>query len=388
MRVLTFLLALLVLGLSAQADAAANQTIEEPRIRSGSTRLFSSGGGNAAFTRGVEALLVNPAAYTGAGELALIAAGASLYASPDQVLRAPVAVLTGDALPLFGSASRVFADRITREGIGFGGMAGLGYAGNSLGLGIISEFDAFLREENGVVEGQFVAEAGLTGGLALGFDLGPFAVSVGADIRPFIRMRADISDPDQVDAFLAGQPFFEAFADAPTLNGFGLGLNAGFTAAYRAFTLGFVVRDLGGTQIVYREHPLGEVITSALSGVLPPGGAGAGELYDPDANYVLPSQTRVGLAWVPDLGPIFAPVAYLELVDLHRVGRSDTDPADVFSAGGQLTLGQFLTLRGGVNAHGFGAGAGIRFGVLNLDGGISFGRSSAPQAGLDLSIRF
>ncbi len=388
MRMMT---ALLCLGLTvciASGTAAAQNIIEEPRLRTHNSRLYTSGGGSVAYTRGLESLLINPAAFTGRGELALLSGSAALYAPPNQALRAPVATLTGQATPLLGSLSRVFDDRIDREGLGFGGSAGVGYAGSSLGLGIIGDFDMFLREHDGAYSGHFLAEAGLVGGLAISFDWDQLEISVGADIRPFVRLRSDLSDPDQVDDFLSGTPFFEAFAPAPTLNGFGLALNTGMTAAYRSFTFGLAVRDIGGTQIVYREHPLGEVVESAVSGVLPPGGNSAGELYDPEATYRLRSQSRIGVAWQPDWGDVFEPALYMDFTDLHRLGEAETGFVDVFSAGAELTFGRFLTVRGGTSAFGFGAGAGIRFGVVYLDGGISFGREVPPQAGLDMSIRF
>lgn len=388
MRVVTSLLAAVLLASVLPAATADQNIIEEPRLSTSATRILASGGGNAAYTSGFESLMLNPAAYVGTGEFTLLGAGAGLYAAPERVLRAPAAVLSGEAAPMPGSAARLFADRIDREGIGFSGTAGLGYAGSGLGLGIVGDFDAHIRERDGEYEGYFLAEAGLVGGLALAFEAGPFDLSIGADIRPFVRIRADISDSEWVERFLDGEPFLEAFAQAPSLNGFGLGLNTGLAVRYQGFTVGLAIRDLGGTQIVYREHPLGEVIASAASGVLPPGGENAGALYDPDSSYVLPSQTRIGLAWVPDLGEVFEPAIFGELVDLHRLGRSGMKGIDVFSAGAELTLGRFLTLRSGVSAQGFGFGGGIRFGVVQVDGGLSFGRDRAPKAGLDASIRF
>ncbi|MFP4510723.1 MAG: hypothetical protein ACLFNQ_11395 [Spirochaetaceae bacterium] len=378
-----------VLLASAQPTLTADQSIvEEPRISTSATRILASGGGNAAYTSGFESLMVNPAAYAGNGEFTLLAAGVGLYAAPERVLRAPAAVLSGETPPMLGSAARLYTDRIDREGIGFSGTAGLGFAGGGLGLGIVGDFDAHIRDRNGEYDGHFLAEAGLVGGLALAFEAGPFDLSIGADIRPFVRIRSDLSDAEQVARFLDGEPFLEAFAEAPSLNGFGLGLNTGVAMRYRGLTAGLAIRDLGGTQVVYREHPLGEVITSAASGFLPPGGDNSGALYDPDSSYVLPAQVRIGLAWAPDFGDAFEPALFGELVDIHRLGSSGIQGIDVFSAGAEVTLGRFLTFRSGVNAQGFGLGGGISFGVVHVDGGLSFGRAEAPKAGLDASIRF
>lgn len=390
--VFTSCIAALFAFVAAGAQAQSSVVVESP-VRPSDPVLEATGGGSVARPSGTQGIRLNPADFRGSGRLTVFAGGAGLAVPPSRLGATSRAFLRGRAVPLPGSLAAVHEREISRSGFGFSGSGEIAYTGNSLGIGITSDHEVFMRTRDGGSEadGFIRSDTALIAGVAIPFEVGAVDVSIGAALRPFMRVRGDLQDPAAIADFAGGTPFVEAFADTPVLNGFGLGVDLGLLARYNDFSFGFSARDIGNTEIRYRVHTLAEVLDTVVEGRLPDGGESANDLFDPDARYIARTSTRLGAAWDPNLEADFDvvdPLLFAELRDGHRIFSGEKRPWEYLAAGVEATVAGFFTARAGISGDGFGLGAGFRAGPLFLDSALRFGGNEADRGSFSARLRF
>lgn len=399
MRLRTFLLSFLFcLGIAGFADEAP---VIEPSVLSSDPHLESTGGGSVAHPFAIQAIRLNPAAFSADGSFELSGAG-GLAVGPQQLLETGEVLFSGPPLP--GRFAQARSGEVTSDGFGFAASLRLGYTGNNIGLGFTSDYDVFMStnedSESRPAEGHLISETALVAGLALPFSLGDTSVSVGAAVRPFIRVRGELDDRQAMEAFAGGMPFEDAFADTPVLNGGGLAMDAGILVEHDPFSVGFAVRNIGDTRVAYREHSLAEVLDAAAQGRFPDGGGESGELYEPDKDYVLPMTTRLGVAWNPGWS-VVDPTVFADMQDPHLFGvggpncGSDSGGcgdrpllSERFSAGVNLEVAGMFSVRAGASRDGVAVGAGVGLGPLHLDSSVRVLGQRREHATVGAALRF
>lgn len=383
----------------------------EPLPRVSDPQLEAGGGGSVAYPEAAAAIRLNPAAFAEPARFLTRGAGA-LAVSPQALSRIGTRLASDGMVPLPREFASVAAPEFSGNGFGFSGSGEFFLSGFNIGLGFFTDHEVFMRA-SGTADGQdgalrdargyLLSQSGLAAGLAIPFSAGPIEVSVGGAVRPMLRVRGVFDDGQAVGAFASGEPFGDAFADTPVLNGFALALDAGVLAHYGNLSVGLGLRDIGGTAVDYREHSLAEVIEASADGRLPDGGDGTGSLLEEDASYVIPMQTRVGVAYSLDWR-FFKPTVFADIYNPHRAFTSDSSAltarghasadsssrraADHLSAGIDATVLRFFSARAGINADGPSLGFGASLGPLRLDSSILFGDGAASRASVGAQLRF
>ena len=271
-----------------------------------------------------------------------------------------------------------------------GAMAGTGYVGNGIGLGL------FVNVE-GTVDGTNVLQATGTafntitfvGGLGLSFG----NLHVGVSIRPTIFGYSQVSAAPIMSSFLAGTEldFATIFSEAVYF-GSGLGIDAGAVYELGPFSFGIAVKDLFGTQIAYRSSSFDAYTQAIIAASLPIGSPLTAE-EEADA-WTIPMKINVGAEFDPDLGVagfLFDPAVSVDLLDLSLALRTFQSGEQVTSDqilsmlnfGGEVELLRFLSIRGGYYGGYLSAGVGIDIFVANIEAAIAgdFGRDEAGQWG-------
>ena len=380
----------------------------EPRPRVSDPQVEAGGGGSVAYPEAAAAIRMNPAAFAERWRFLTRGAG-SLAVRPAVRPQIGTSIISDGMLPLPRNFASAYAPGFDENGFGFGGSGELFLSGFNVGLGFFTDHEVFMRAsgpaegEDRVFadsEGYILSEAGLAAGIAVPFSAGPFEMSVGGAVRPILRVRGELDDEEEaVRDFASGLPFDEAFADTPVLNGFALALDAGVLAHYGNLSFGLSVRDIGGTAVDYREHPLAKVIEASADGRLPEGG----DVLEENVSYVIPMQTRVGAAYSFDWR-FLKPTVFADVYDPHRMfasnrgtlnarGHASLDsnsrrPVDHFSAGVDAAFLRFFSARAGISADGPSLGLGASLGPLRLDSSIRFSEGPASRASVGAQLRF
>jgi len=181
-----------------------------------------------------------------------------------------------------------------------GGMAGLGYVGNGIGLGL------FLNTE-GIVNGTNVLQATgmafntitFVGGLGLSFG----NLHLGLAIRPTIFGYSEISAAPFIASYFAGGETDLSSIFASTVYfGSGLGVDVGALYQLGPLSFGIGVKDFLGTQIAYRKTTFDQYYQAILAASLPLGNELTGA--EEDAAWTIPMKINVGAEFHPDLGVV------------------------------------------------------------------------------------
>ncbi|MBU8914242.1 MAG: hypothetical protein KOO61_09480 [Spirochaetales bacterium] len=271
-----------------------------------------------------------------------------------------------------------------------GGMVGLGYVGNGIGLGLFANVE-------GVVDGTNVLQATgmayntitFVGGLGLSFG----NLHLGLAIRPTIFGYSEISAAPILAGYLSGGSLdlTSVFANAVYF-GSGLGVDVGALYELGPFSFGIAVKDLLGTQIAYRRTTFDEYYQAIIAASLPLGN----ELTaaEEDAAWTIPMKVNVGAEFHPDLGVVsflFDPSVSVDLLDLSLAIRTfqsgqqmTTDQIlSMLNFGGEMNLLRFLSIRGGYYGGYLSAGVGLDIFLVDIHAAIAgdFGRDAAGQWG-------
>lgn len=373
--------------------------------------VMAQGGSYAAIARGYHTLFSNPAGFARTdGELTLLSATMWVHSDPQTVIPATRSLFRGS---LNGDAERI-EKQFAGGGFGTGGAAGIGYVGHNVGIGFSAVFDSFFRgdqfptvDDTGNIEGVLTSEISIIGGFAVPFSLGAARVSVGADIRPFVRAYSLVDDPNLTAGMIARylgvgvhQDAYEDFMDnTPVLNGFGIGFDLGVLVEWPQATVGFTLRDVGGTDLNYSEHSLDEVRSAMLGGTQPTP-ARSGDPGYIAVNYYVPMTATAAFAYHPRLtgrGRRLDPVVHMEVRDLFRIADRDSAGGALLHlhTGAQVSLWNTFALRAGLHQGHPTVGAGLSLGFLDINAALftrELGRypgdSPSSGAALEAAIRF
>ncbi|TVQ41245.1 MAG: hypothetical protein EA384_00545 [Spirochaetaceae bacterium] len=372
--------------------------------------VMAQGGSYTAIARGYNALFSNPAGFARPeGELTLLSATMWMHSRPHAVIPGAAALFRGT---LEGDRRRI-EEQFTSRGFGTGGAAGIGYVGNNLGIGVSAVFDALLfgqsfptADDQGDIEGVLASEISIIGGFAVPFTLGGARVSLGGDLRPFVRAYSYVEDATLTAGMIArylgvdSLHADEAFMDnTPVLNGFGLGFDLGLLVEWRQATVGLSLRDIGGTDLNFSSHSLERVWAAIRTGSLP-APAQSGDQGYVEQRYYVPMSANLGVAYHPRLtgfGRRLDPVVHVEVRDLLRAADHDTPAGSLLHlhAGAQISLWDSFALRGGLYQGHPTFGAGLSVGFLDLNAALftrEFGAYPGDRpvsgASLEAALRF
>ncbi len=302
--------------------------------------IAAQGGSSVAVAEGYEALFSNPAGYrSGPGELTVLSLSPWLVGG----------------LPFSGGLESSLLDQAASGGVRFGGLAGIGYSGRGLGLGLFLSGGAEIQGD-AVLTGDSGFELGLVGGYSYALNILGVNVSLGASLRPMLRAEVPLDDATARsvirDAARGGLGLLDSLWSERALYGLALGVDMGALADLGRLRLGLAITDVGNTTFRYSDAKLGDLLTSVVTlAPLPEGQA-------TDEGATVPMRVRLGAAYA--LTP--ALLIHGEITDPIPVLLGDADPLDSIHLGLQLALGKKGRLWLGYEASGLSAGAAWRLG--------------------------
>jgi hypothetical protein len=376
-------LVLLVLLSLAPALFAAEPVRESPPVPV-LPEIMAQGGCFTANAQGYGALFYNPAGFASArGSLTLLSASSWVYARPVRLLEA----VTGRGEPT--ALTSLFEEEVTAGGFGAGASFGIGYVGRGLGLGAILDLDSYLWGPSVLgAQGTLDASLSFVAGLAFPLQLFGLKLTLGADLRPLIRIQVPVDYTAMfgfLDVLQSGGDPLAALRASPTRYGYGFGIDLGAILDLGNLKLGLAVRDFLDTRVTYTASTLGEVLDSLRD----TGGFPAGGVSLP-TDYLIPMDLSLGLAYRFDLGAksrIIDPMVHASLSDLIGVIRDGRSAWTALHLGTEVRLLRFLALRAGLNQGYFSFGGGLRLPALDLNWAVftrEMGRSfgDRPSSGM------
>ena len=406
-RRVSVLLVMLVGALVFAANAFADDPIRERPLQILNPVVMGQGGSFTANATGYPSLFTNPAGFgSSRGHLTIASINPWFHTLPDNIpeLIRAIELMDGDEGDEGDEEMFDFlVNEITTNGLGLGFAGGIGYTGRGLGLGVTVAGDAFIsgRPFPFGVKGVMTSEVSLVGGLALPITLGPARLSLGANVRPFMRVHAPMGSAEV--AALLGGLFLEddesddPFGNLSALNGFGIAIDAGLIAEFSALSFGLSVRDLGNTRLNYSRDSMSDVLDALDAGGLPPA-ATDGDRYVADT-HVIPMRVNLGAAFRPISGPLavlFDPVIHGQITDVFdNVSEKPTSIWTRVHLGTEVRLLRFLSARAGLNQGYVTLGGGVHllfldvnFAVYTREMGRNPGDKPSSGASIEASIRF
>jgi hypothetical protein len=383
-------LAVLFLLSLAPALFAAEPVLESPPVPV-LPEVLAQGGSFIANAQGYGALFYNPAGFASArGSLTLLSATGWVYARPVRLLEA----VSDRGRPT--ALTSLFEEEVTSGGFGAGASVGIGYVGRGLGLGAVLDLDSYLWGPSALgAQGTLDASLSFVAGLAIPLHLFGLKLTLGADLRPLIRIQVPVDYTATfgiLDALQSGGDPLSALRASPTRFGYGFGIDLGAILDLGNLKFGLVVRDFLNTRVSYTVSTFGEVLDSLRdTGGFPAGGASL------PTEYLIPMDLGVGLAYRFDLGAksrIIDPVVHAALSDLIGVIREGRSAWTALHLGAEVRLLRFLALRAGLNQGYFSFGGGLRLLALDLNAAVftremgrSFGDRSSSGVTVEAALR-
>jgi hypothetical protein len=380
-------------------------TVEEQPLVPFHAEIMAQGGSYTAIAQGYNALFTNPAGFSReseGGSLSLLAANVWIHARPDMLL---TSLQDFDGSGGEQEIAAILADQFTENGFGIGASSGIAYVGGNFGIGLSFVFDSFFSGRTFPLgqSGYMRSELSIIAGYALPLELGPLSVSIGADVRPFMRIHSMIDDATDLIATVLGVDTGAAVSDnvfdtINALNGSGIAFDAGLIAEIGPFAAGLTVRDIGNTAISYAQHSLQAVLDTLPQLGLPD--TGHPTYAAVDGNYIVPMSFTFGLAFHPDFGDfagILDPMVHAEIKDPFTLigGTSGTSLWTKLHVGSQIKLFGFWNLWAGLNQGYVTFGTGLDLLFLDISAGIFTrelgkypGDRPSSGASFEFAIRF
>ena len=152
-------------------------------------RTMAMGGAFVAMSQGYQNFFGNPSGFAGKRELTLLSVNPWVYISPttDNIAMLSEAIGGGDVS--LGSLGGL----LTTNGFGAGLAFGTGLSGGGLGIGLVGGFDAYVRGKTAVgAKGTLDGTLAAIIGIGLPVNLFGFDMTVGGNLRPFLRLTGPI----------------------------------------------------------------------------------------------------------------------------------------------------------------------------------------------------
>lgn len=335
-------------------SAYAQTTVAEPEFSPMVPSMAASGGVGVADPTGLSSLFMNPAGLAQARpSFTALGVDPATYFLPTAAVRPYVGELSTNP----GGALAGLVPTIGSNGFGGNLTVGLGYTGNGIGLGLVDVTDVYADSTQATSQ---LADASSTLAFLVGLAV-PITKNLylGGTVRPMLRLHApNVPLVDLVD-FANGQ----GGSSIPVLYGFGLGLDLGLLWEVKPFSIGFALRDIGGTQFYYSSASLQSVISSLTSGKSLPYGTPVSSVYE------VPMNMTVGLSYHPELGKLASTIDPRFEVDYHYSFGQPTpySPFLGLHAGADVQFFKFFDLRAGFDQGFFTFGAGVRALFMEVD---------------------
>lgn len=394
-----------LLGLASTLVAA--DPVYLPRLSPLDPTIIAQGGSSTAVARGYQAFLTNPAGFrVKGGSLTLLSTTAWLRARPEILLDDLQSMDLGNPRWLLSTLEHQYVGGVDSSGreypgngaVGIGASTGIGWSGGGIGLGLISTFEATTYGKSFPlgITGELHGGFDFIGGIALPIRIFGTELSIGGDVRPLVRIYAPLTASTVADVLsaLSDEPLSQ-LTGTPTLNGYGLAIDAGAIATIGPLNLALSARDLFGTRVGFAEHSLTDVISSLQRGGLPDEDLGQPISTD----YRIPMAVSLGGSYHPNLGPmrhLVDPMVHFEVSDFFALIREDhLSLWTRLHLGAELRLLRFLKLRAGINQGYFTVGAGAKLLFLDVNVALfseEFGRFSGDRrsagVAVEAAIRF
>lgn len=352
-------------------------------------RSMGMGGAFRVFSTGYNTFFGNPAGFASKnGSLTIADIVAWAYFKPTQENIDHAMKLINDQ----ASTSEMVGyldDFITKNGLGAGASAGLGWAGKGFGLGFTLVTDN-VASGNSLLGSKMKSEtqANAIVGLAIPLNLGAFKFKLGADARAFYLLDSYPGSgwpfADIVTAMTSpgGDPE-TALRNLDMIGGYGFAMDAGATIGIGPLMIGAMVRDFG-LEFKMGQTKVGTIMDTTS---VPTDGT------DP---YMLSPVISTGIGLQFNLGRLFAPSIYIEAEDPVAIVSDGFDTIwSKVHAGAELKLLNFIALRAGLNKGWVSLGAGLDLVIFEVDAalfteelGISPGDFGRTGIAVQAAIRF
>ncbi len=379
--------------LAALSFTALAFAVDEPPFMPMAPEIMGEGGALTASAHGFASFFTNPAGFSRSPGDFTFTATTWMYARPDKVY---------DLITCPGGASgssnllSFINGEVTKGGFGLGGLTGIGWAGNGIGLGAFFLVDSYLYGPTLLgISGDLTGTVALIGGYSLPIQLGGLKLNIGGDIRPMIRIHTLVDSSVAINTIysLANQgDIMFALNSADALHGAGIALDLGAIAELGWFSFGLSIRDVGGTLFNYNESSFGTVINSLSSSFsLPSNGA------SPSATYTIPMDVSAGVAFHPDFGIkwLVDPTIHLDCQDIVGVIVDERSPWTLLHIGAEARLFTVFQVQVGLNQGYLTAGGGVHllfldayFALFTRELGKHLGDRPSSGASFEFAVRF
>ena len=398
-----FLYSSLFLSIAAYADE-----VSMPAFAPKSPISMGQGGSISSVATGYEALFTNPAGFA-TSEREWIISPATFWINGEAM-----AFLVSSGLfsapSAYDGPTTTFGDetgyadyfgRTAEDGGGYGGSWGIGFVGKGLGLGVISSTELFLSGSPfpSGVEGYFLSDLSFIGGYTFVPIKGDFfSWSIGADIRPSIRLYAPLTAESFLavvaakhDDSLSDAAYTAALNGVDLYQGAAVALDAGTRLSFGNVTFSLAIRDFLDTRYSMQRYGYGNWLEELKDDRrIPDSGK------DPDGAYIVPMSAVAGLAYHPDLGSFSRyvdPVFHIDLEDPLVLLRQDDDLSGLLHIGTEIGLYRIFKLRAGYDRGSLTAGGGLRLAFFQFDVALfsdawGQGSQAVPSSGLSLALSF
>ncbi len=323
-------------------------------------RSMGMGGSFKVFSQGYQSFFGNPAGFAERRSITLADVAAWGYTDPSPAnIRALADIVQGKEN--LQTAQDYLGKKLASNDLGAGISFGMGWAGEGLGLGLTLVSEA-VASGSGYDTASAVMknEASAILGFAWPVSLGPFTLTIGADVRGFYRLdsSSDWLFADLATAYLTQSGYNAQLAGLELLGGAGVAVDAGIMLKTGGFSLGMMVRDYGDSFV------MGETSISGIveSYYLP---------FTGDTVYLQKPQYSVGMGFTFNQSKFLTTSIYLESDDpehyLEGIQQDFSASFKTLHAGVEFNFGKILMLRTGFNKGLLSFGLGLDFALIELD---------------------
>lgn len=372
---LTFLLICLV-------PAALLFGIDSPLFDPVTPEVIAQGSSFTAVAKGYNSLFTNPAGFARkGGSFTLLSATANSYIPVEGIQGIVDFASSMDSEGETAETTDTATDEdpfspfslLQTNGIGAGlNVGAIGIVGKGLGIGIASDVDLFGRGDRLLsTEMNLAYTTAVIAGLAFPLRLGFADFYIGADVRYMLRTEMALGINDILGLMAGGEEedttTTEEASVLPIVAGTGLGIDFGIIAESGPFTVGFSIRDLGGTTFDYTQagNITIDTIGDSVEGIL----TGSVDGVAPEEPYTIPMTISYGAGFHPDFGGfsfLIDPVFHFEVKDTLWADR-EPDFWTKVHAGTEIRVLRFIKLRAGINQGYTTLGAGVKLLFLDVN---------------------
>ena len=278
-------------------------------------------------------------------------------------------------------------NQVTENGLGLNLQSSIGFVGHGIGAALFGSIDSNFPQTDSIIgaQGDIWATTGLILGYAHGFNFADVELKVGADVRPMYRVLLDDIDVNAISAYTGSS---KSDGNFERLTGFGLGFDFGVQTTWKDFSLGLVLKDIGGTRFNYSR----DQVNSNGSNI-------ADSKSDVSETYLIPMTAQMGVAYSFEILQLIEPTVHIDytlpLVDADNLdGYTGGTIWTNLSFGTEIELFKILDVRAGVNGGYFSLGLGVDILIFEINGaiysqekGLYAGNSRTMGGAFEVSVR-